>query len=82
MRSDRSIDSKDVEELGLESGANVYYVDKLSNKVFTKPLTAMKGTDASNIHDEEVPACPSVSPPGRRVHVRAALLCEKRIRHG
>ena len=49
-----SIDSKDVEELGLESGANVYYVDKLSNKVFTKPLTAMKGTDASNIHDEEV----------------------------
>ena len=46
--------SKEVEDLGLEHGAKVFYVDDHSRFVFTQPLKNMKGTDASNIHDEEV----------------------------
>ncbi|KXT04068.1 hypothetical protein AC578_4952 [Pseudocercospora eumusae] len=45
---------KDVEELGLAHGAKVFYVDSHSTFVFTQPLKNLKGTDASNIHDEEV----------------------------
>ncbi|KAK5084626.1 hypothetical protein LTR05_005704 [Lithohypha guttulata] len=35
-------------------GTKVYYVKDHSTFVFTQPLRAAKGTDASNIHDEEV----------------------------
>ncbi|KAF7190665.1 H/ACA ribonucleoprotein complex non-core subunit NAF1 [Pseudocercospora fuligena] len=45
---------KEIEELGLEHGAKVFYVDSHSTFVFTQPLKNLKGTDASNIHDEEV----------------------------
>ncbi|EME81019.1 uncharacterized protein MYCFIDRAFT_89729 [Pseudocercospora fijiensis CIRAD86] len=45
---------KEIEELGLEYGAKVFYVDSHSTFVFTQPLKNLKGTDASNIHDEEV----------------------------
>ena len=45
---------KDIEDMGLGFGSKVYYVDSHSTFVFTQPLKNMKGTDASNIHDEEV----------------------------
>ncbi|PPJ50005.1 hypothetical protein CBER1_04757 [Cercospora berteroae] len=44
----------EIKHLGLEFGSNVYYVDSHSTFVFTQPLKNLKGTDASNIHDEEV----------------------------
>lgn len=46
--------SKELEEARIQHGSKVYYVDEHSIKVFTAPLQAMKGTDASNIYDEEV----------------------------
>ncbi|KAL4806598.1 Gar1/Naf1 RNA binding region-domain-containing protein [Aspergillus unguis] len=44
----------DVEERGLSRGAIVYYVVDHSTFVFTQPLKGLKGSDASNFHDEEV----------------------------
>ncbi|KAM3414058.1 H/ACA ribonucleoprotein complex non-core subunit NAF1 [Cercospora zeina] len=44
----------EIKELGLEFGSRIYYVDSHSTFVFTQPLKNLKGTDASNIHDEEV----------------------------
>ncbi len=44
----------EAEEAGMKHGAKVFYVDSHSTFVFTQPLKNMKGTDASNIHDEEV----------------------------
>ncbi|KAK5119525.1 hypothetical protein LTR85_007625 [Meristemomyces frigidus] len=46
--------AQDIENAGLSHGAKVYYVDSHSTFVFTQPLKNLKGTDASNIHDEEV----------------------------
>lgn len=46
--------AKEIEEAGLEHGIKIFYVDSHSTFVFTQPLKNMKGTDASNIHDEEV----------------------------
>ena len=46
--------AKEIEDMGLEFGAKVFYVDSHSTFVFTQPLKNLKGTDASNIHDEEV----------------------------
>lgn len=43
-----------IKDAGLEHGSKVYYVDEHSTFVFTQPLRNLKGTDASNIHDEEV----------------------------
>ncbi|EME42117.1 hypothetical protein DOTSEDRAFT_174961, partial [Dothistroma septosporum NZE10] len=43
-----------VQEAGLEFGTRIYYVDTHSTFVFTQPLRTAKGTDASNIHDEEI----------------------------
>lgn len=39
---------------GLERGTTIYYVQKHSTFVFTKALQSVKGSDASNIHDEEI----------------------------
>jgi H/ACA ribonucleoprotein complex non-core subunit NAF1 len=41
-------------ELGLESGTKIFYPVDHANYVFTEPLKNLKGSDASNIHDEEV----------------------------
>ncbi|KAL1994068.1 hypothetical protein VTN49DRAFT_2737 [Thermomyces lanuginosus] len=47
--------SKDkISEFGLAKGTPIFYVEKHSTFVFTQPLKGMKGSDASNIHDEEV----------------------------
>lgn len=37
-----------------ESGTEIFYVDAHSTFAFTQALKAIKGSDASNIHDEEV----------------------------
>jgi H/ACA ribonucleoprotein complex non-core subunit NAF1 len=44
----------DVEERGLSRGTVIYYVEAHSTFVFTQPLKGLKGSDASNFHDEEV----------------------------
>lgn len=44
----------EMEELTIEVGRKIFYVPEHSTYVFTQPLLAQKGSDASNIHDEEV----------------------------
>ncbi|KAF2495530.1 NAF1-domain-containing protein [Lophium mytilinum] len=46
-------DPADIATLGVAKGTTIFYVDDHSTFVFTKPLKAIKGTDASNVHDEE-----------------------------
>ncbi|KAH8173407.1 gar1/Naf1 RNA binding region domain-containing protein [Sarocladium implicatum] len=41
-------------ELGLEVGTKIFYPVDHAHYVFTEPLKNLKGSDASNIHDEEV----------------------------
>ena len=43
-----------MEEAGVVKDIKIFYVDQLSTTVFTQPLKAYKGSDASNLHDEEV----------------------------
>ena len=43
-----------ISEAGLSKDTRVFYVEAHSNYTFTQPLKAFKGSDASNIHDEEV----------------------------
>ncbi|KAK4174881.1 Gar1/Naf1 RNA binding region-domain-containing protein [Triangularia setosa] len=47
--------AEEIKELGLEVGMSIFFPTKHANSVFTKPLMEVKYTDASNIHDEEVP---------------------------
>ncbi|CAI7641735.1 unnamed protein product [Penicillium bialowiezense] len=46
----------EVEEKGLVKGIDIFYVVDHSTFVFTQPLKGLKGSDASNFHDEEVAA--------------------------
>ena len=41
-------------EACISEGTQIFYVEQLSTTVFTQPLRGCKGSDASNIHDEEV----------------------------
>ncbi|KKZ62820.1 hypothetical protein EMCG_02815 [[Emmonsia] crescens] len=43
-----------IKEAKLERGTPVFYVVDHSTFVFTQPLKGLKGSDASNFHDEEV----------------------------
>jgi len=43
-----------IEEAGVSQNTKVFYVTQHSRTVFTQPLKAYKGSDASNLHDEEV----------------------------
>ncbi|PGG96195.1 H/ACA ribonucleoprotein complex non-core subunit NAF1 [Blastomyces parvus] len=43
-----------IKEAKLEKGTPVFYVVDHSTFVFTQPLKGLKGSDASNFHDEEV----------------------------
>lgn len=55
MYTIRFTNEESVEEAGLSiPGAGVYYVPQHSTFVFTQPLRGVKGSDASNFHDEEV----------------------------
>ncbi|KYK59161.1 snoRNP assembly factor Naf1 [Drechmeria coniospora] len=44
----------EIKELGIEIGTKVFYPPDHASFVFTEPLKNLKGSDASNIHDEEV----------------------------
>ncbi|KAG8629601.1 hypothetical protein KVT40_003466 [Elsinoe batatas] len=46
---------QEMEEMGIKKDTKIFYVEKHSTFVFTEPLRGLKGTDASNIHDEELP---------------------------
>ncbi|KXX76263.1 H/ACA ribonucleoprotein complex non-core subunit NAF1 [Madurella mycetomatis] len=46
----------EIKELELAVGTPVFYSVQHANYVFTQPLRETKGTDASNLHDEEVAA--------------------------
>ncbi|KAG9776029.1 hypothetical protein KCU88_g5002, partial [Aureobasidium melanogenum] len=51
----RFTNDEDIKQAGLaEVGTTVFYVPQHSTFVFTQPLKAVKGSDASNFHDEEV----------------------------
>lgn len=43
-----------IAEAGLSKGTLVFYVEQHAKYIFTQNLKAFKGSDASNIHDEEV----------------------------
>ncbi|KAG6068233.1 hypothetical protein E4U32_001616 [Claviceps aff. humidiphila group G2b] len=44
----------EIRDLGLEIGTKIFYPVDHASYVFTEPLKNLKGSDASNIHDEEV----------------------------
>ncbi|KFH40491.1 H/ACA ribonucleoprotein complex non-core subunit-like protein [Hapsidospora chrysogenum ATCC 11550] len=44
----------EIRELGIEVGTKVFYPVDHASFVFTEPLKNLKGSDASNLHDEEV----------------------------
>ena len=44
----------EIKEQGITIGTKVFFSPKHSSFVFTKALRAQKGSDASNLHDEEV----------------------------
>jgi H/ACA ribonucleoprotein complex non-core subunit NAF1 len=46
--------SAEITAAGLAIGTKVFYSEKHSTYVFTQALKAYKGSDASNLHDEEV----------------------------
>ena len=43
-----------IAEVGILKGTLIFYVEQHSSYIFTQSLKALKGSDASNIHDEEV----------------------------
>ena len=43
-----------ISEAGVRQNTKIFWVQEHSTTVFTQPLKAFKGTDASNLHDEEV----------------------------
>lgn len=50
----RFTNSTAIAEAGIEEETKIFYVVQHSTTVFTQPLKAFKGSDASNLHDEEV----------------------------
>ena len=54
MYTVRFTSAEDMKELGLEIGSKVFYPVDHATYVFTEPLKSVKGSDASNLHDEEV----------------------------
>jgi H/ACA ribonucleoprotein complex non-core subunit NAF1 len=48
--------NEEIQETGISLGSAISYAEAFSTFVFTKPLQNMKGSDASNIYDEEVGA--------------------------
>ncbi|KAF6809100.1 NAF1 domain-containing protein [Colletotrichum plurivorum] len=46
--------AEEIKEAGLVVGSKVWYPTAHASFVFTEPLKGLKGTDASNIHDEEL----------------------------
>ncbi|KAK7956444.1 nuclear assembly factor NAF1 [Apiospora aurea] len=50
----RFTNEEEIKSFGLSVGSKVFFIPEHSTFVDTGPLKAMKGTDASNWHDEEV----------------------------
>lgn len=50
----RFTNGEEVTKAGLSKGTTVYYSEQHSTYVFTQALKQYKGSDASNLHDEEV----------------------------
>ncbi|KAI5284769.1 hypothetical protein KEM52_002747, partial [Ascosphaera acerosa] len=50
----RFTNRKAIDEFGIAVGKPVFYLHEHSTFVFTEPLKGLKGSDASNFHDEEV----------------------------
>ncbi|XP_044724071.1 gar1/Naf1 RNA binding domain-containing protein [Hirsutella rhossiliensis] len=46
----------EINEFGVQVGTKIFYPVDHASYVFTEPLKSLKGSDASNIHDEEVGA--------------------------
>ncbi|RFU74953.1 hypothetical protein TARUN_7285 [Trichoderma arundinaceum] len=46
--------AEEVKEFGLEVGTKIFYPVDHASYVFTEPLKNLKGSDASNLHDEEI----------------------------
>ena len=46
--------AQSISESGISIDTEIYYLEAHSKYTFTKMLRAMKGSDASNIHDEEI----------------------------
>ncbi len=45
---------EEVKGRNLQRGAKVFFLPDLAKYVYTQPLKRQKGTDASNLYDEEV----------------------------
>jgi H/ACA ribonucleoprotein complex non-core subunit NAF1 len=54
LYSVRFTNAGEITEAGLAIGTKVFYSEQHSTYVFTQSLKAYKGSDASNLHDEEV----------------------------
>jgi H/ACA ribonucleoprotein complex non-core subunit NAF1 len=54
LYSVRFTNTGEIAEAGLSAGTKVFYSEQHSKYVFTQTLKAFKGSDASNLHDEEV----------------------------
>ncbi|MCJ1398208.1 hypothetical protein MMC11_001405 [Xylographa trunciseda] len=54
LYSVRFTNAQAIKQAGIWKGTYIYYVPQYSTYVFTQTLKAIKGSDASNIHDEEV----------------------------
>ncbi|KAG8528201.1 uncharacterized protein KY384_007118 [Bacidia gigantensis] len=50
----RGANSTALSDVGLSTNDRVFYVVDHSKYIFTAPLQAVKGSDASNLHDEEI----------------------------
>ncbi|KAI9784673.1 MAG: hypothetical protein M1816_000789 [Peltula sp. TS41687] len=45
---------EEISQAGVTVGAKIFYVPQYSSRALTQTLKAVKGSDASNLHDEEV----------------------------
>jgi H/ACA ribonucleoprotein complex non-core subunit NAF1 len=54
LYSVRFTNAGEIAEAGLAIGTKIFYSEQHSTYVFTQALKAFKGSDASNLHDEEV----------------------------
>lgn len=54
LYSVRFTNATEISDAGLEVGTKIFYSEQHSTYVFTQALKAFKGSDASNMHDEEV----------------------------
>lgn len=54
MYTVRFSSEEEVKGLGIEVGTKIFYPVDHATYVFTEPLKNLKGSDASNLHDEEV----------------------------